>query len=60
MLDRTGGEPTVDDVLAKIKSLARNDVGERVAGLKERAEVVREGLPPQAAKEAAAVDGRGG
>ncbi len=45
-------EPTVDDVLAEIKSLARNEVGGRVEGLKERAEVNLGGLPPQAAKEA--------
>jgi len=45
-------EPTVDDVLTEIKSLARNEIGGRVEGLKERAEVVRSGLPPQAAKEA--------
>jgi len=50
-----GGSPeaTVDDVLVEIKSLARNDILGRVEALKERPEVARSGLPPQAAKEAA-------
>jgi hypothetical protein len=44
---------TVEDVLAELKSLVRNDILGRVDDLKERPEVASGGLPQVAAKEAA-------
>jgi hypothetical protein len=44
-------DQAVDDILAEIKSRARNDLGERIDELKRHADVVRSGLPPHKVKE---------
>jgi hypothetical protein len=52
--DEEEEEPTrtADDILAEIRSLARNDLGGRIEELKQHPDVVRGGLPRQSVKDA--------